>query len=197
MFLFQVQIPGLENLQVFVPDALAEEKSIILQLLNAAAGKDCSKDSDEALIDDYLLLTKHGDRAADSEDGWAAWEAPPVRIVPPGETVDALRSMQVCLPALPEAVLSRLLLETLVGPMGRNPPGSSVPGVLQARMLEWVAMPFFRGSSQPRDGTQVSRIAGRFFTPEPLGKPQKHYCLDFGVLMTLFCYCTKIFWEIL
>uniref|UniRef100_A0A8C2QZ04 Mitogen-activated protein kinase kinase kinase 4 n=1 Tax=Capra hircus TaxID=9925 RepID=A0A8C2QZ04_CAPHI len=90
----KVQIPGLENLQVFVPDALAEEKSIILQLLNAAAGKDCSKDSDEALIDDYLLLTKC-DRTPDSEDGWAAWEAQPVKIVPAVETVDTLRSMQV------------------------------------------------------------------------------------------------------
>ena len=37
-------------------------------------------------------------------------------------------------------------------------------GILQARILEWVAIPFSRGSSQPRDGTQVSRIAGRFFT---------------------------------
>ena len=36
-------------------------------------------------------------------------------------------------------------------------------GILQARILEWVAMPSFRGSSQPRDGTQVSHIAGRFF----------------------------------
>ena len=39
-----------------------------------------------------------------------------------------------------------------------------VHGVLQARILEWVAVPFSRGSSQPRDQTQVSRIAGRFFT---------------------------------
>ena len=38
------------------------------------------------------------------------------------------------------------------------------PGTLQARILEWVAFPFSRRSSQPRDGTQVSRIAGRFFT---------------------------------
>ena len=83
------------------PDALAEEKSIILQLLNAAAGKDCSKDSDEALIDDYLLLTKHGDRTPDSEDSWAAWEAQPVKVVPPVETVDTLRSMQVRLTAAP------------------------------------------------------------------------------------------------
>jgi len=36
--------------------------------------------------------------------------------------------------------------------------------ILQARILEWVAMPSFRGSSQPRDGTQVSSIAGEFFT---------------------------------
>ena len=39
-----------------------------------------------------------------------------------------------------------------------------VHGILQARILEWVAIPFFRGSSQPRDRTQVSQIAGEFFT---------------------------------
>ena len=37
-------------------------------------------------------------------------------------------------------------------------------GILQARILEWVAMPSSRGSSQPRGGTQVSQIAGGFFT---------------------------------
>ena len=42
-------------------------------------------------------------------------------------------------------------------------PGSSVLGILQARILEWVAIPFSRGSSQPRDQTQVFHIAGRFF----------------------------------
>ena len=40
----------------------------------------------------------------------------------------------------------------------------SRPGILQARILEWVAFPFFRGSSQPRDQTQVSCITDRFFT---------------------------------
>ena len=45
-------------------------------------------------------------------------------------------------------------------------------GILQARILELVAMPSSRGSSQPRDRTQVSHIAGRFF-PEPLGKPKE------------------------
>ena len=43
-------------------------------------------------------------------------------------------------------------------------PGSCVHGILQTRILEWVAYPFSRGSSQPRDWTQVSCIAGRFFT---------------------------------
>ena len=43
-------------------------------------------------------------------------------------------------------------------------PASSVYGILQARILEWVAIPFSRGSSQPGDRTQISCIAGRFFT---------------------------------
>ena len=45
-----------------------------------------------------------------------------------------------------------------------NPIDYTVHGILQARILEWVAFPFSRGSSQPRDRTQVSHIAGRFFT---------------------------------
>ena len=45
-----------------------------------------------------------------------------------------------------------------------SPPGSSVHGISQARLLEWVAISFSRGSSQPRDWTQVSLIAGGFFT---------------------------------
>ena len=45
-----------------------------------------------------------------------------------------------------------------------DPGDYTVHGILQARILEWVAFPFSRGSSQPRDRTQVSRITGRFFT---------------------------------
>ena len=45
-----------------------------------------------------------------------------------------------------------------------NPMDCTVHGILQARILEWVAFPFSRRSSQPRDRTQVSRNAGRFFT---------------------------------
>ena len=53
---------------------------------------------------------------------------------------------------------------TLCSPMDRSPPGFSVHGILQARILEWFAIPFSKGSSRPRDRTQVSCIAGRFFT---------------------------------
>ena len=52
-----------------------------------------------------------------------------------------------------------------------DPVDYTVDGTLQARILEWVAFPFSGGSSQPRDRTQVSHIAGVFFTTEPQGKP--------------------------
>ena len=51
---------------------------------------------------------------------------------------------------------------TVCDPLDCSPPGPSVHGILQARILEWVAIPFSKGSSQ-RDRTQVSHIAGKFF----------------------------------
>ena len=53
---------------------------------------------------------------------------------------------------------------TLWDPMDCSPPGSSLHRILQARILEWVAIPFSRGSSPPRDQNLFSRIAGGFFT---------------------------------
>ena len=53
---------------------------------------------------------------------------------------------------------------TLCYPVDCSPLGSSVHGIFQARILEWVAISFSRGSSQPRDPTWVSCIPGRFFT---------------------------------
>ena len=53
---------------------------------------------------------------------------------------------------------------TLCDPIDGSPLGFPIPGILQARILEWVAVPFSRGSSQPRDRTQVSHVAGKFFT---------------------------------
>ena len=61
-------------------------------------------------------------------------------------------------------VLVAQLCLTLFDSMGYSPPGSSVHGILQARILEWIAIHFSRGSSWPRDRTQVSHTAGRFFT---------------------------------
>ena len=55
------------------------------------------------------------------------------------------------------------LCPTLCDTMNCNLPGSSVHGIFQARILEWVSISFSRGSSQPRDRTRVSCIAGRFF----------------------------------
>ena len=64
---------------------------------------------------------------------------------------------------------------TLCNPMDCSPPGSSVHGILHARLLEWVAISFSRGSFWPRDQTHISRvlcIPGEFFTTLPPGKPQ-------------------------
>ena len=76
------------------------------------------------------------------------------------------KSLHVCAKSLQ-------LCLTLSDPVDCSPPGSSVHGILQARILEWVAMPSSRGSSQPKDPTRVSCcscIAGGFFTTEPLRK---------------------------
>ncbi|XP_075874898.1 mitogen-activated protein kinase kinase kinase 4 isoform X3 [Nelusetta ayraudi] len=88
----KVQIPGLEELQVFVPSVLMSQRPLILQLLNAAAGKDCSKEPDEIAEDEaYLLMSKHG--AGDSD--WAQWDGRLLKLVPQMETVDTLRAMKV------------------------------------------------------------------------------------------------------
>ena len=71
-----------------------------------------------------------------------------------------------------KAIVTQLCL-TLYDPMDCSPPGSSVRGILQARILECVAISFSRGSSPPRYQTRVSYIKGRFFlvTAEPPEKP--------------------------
>jgi len=53
---------------------------------------------------------------------------------------------------------------TLCDPMDCSLPGSSVHGIFQATVLEWIAISFSKGSSQPRDRTRVSRIVDRRFT---------------------------------
>ena len=72
----------------------------------------------------------------------------PVNTVPP--CFVCAKSLQSCL--------------TLCNPMDHSLPGPSLLGILQARIQEWVVMPSFRGSSHPKDRTQVYCIAGGFFT---------------------------------
>ena len=65
--------------------------------------------------------------------------------------------------AVPFVLVAQSCL-TLCHPMDCSPPGSSVHGILWVRILEWVAIPFSRGCSQPRDWTWFSCIADRYFT---------------------------------
>ena len=79
---------------------------------------------------------------------------------------------------------------TLCDPVDCSPPSSSVHGIVQARILEWVTMTSCRVPYQPRDQNSIScssYIAGGFFTIEPPGKPQAFLipCLWFFVL---FCF---------
>uniref|UniRef100_W5LFM7 Mitogen-activated protein kinase kinase kinase 4 n=1 Tax=Astyanax mexicanus TaxID=7994 RepID=W5LFM7_ASTMX len=86
----------LEELQIFVPCGLTAQRSTILQLLNAAAGKECSKEPDEMPEDEaYLLMSKHGAGDAPSETSWAEWDGTTLKLVPQMETVDTLRAMKV------------------------------------------------------------------------------------------------------
>ena len=68
-------------------------------------------------------------------------------------------------------VLVAKLCLTLCDPMDCSPPGSSVHGISQARILEWVVVPFSRWSSWPRGQTWVFCTAGGFSTAEPPGTP--------------------------
>ena len=78
----------------------------------------------------------------------------------------------------PLVLFSRVRL--FCDPMDCSPPGSSVHGISQTRILEWVAISSSKGSSPPRDSTHVSCIGRRIlFTAEPSGKP---------CLLARFCF---------
>ena len=103
--------------------------------------------------------------------GPAVWTSHPG--VPRQERLQALSLEKVGSPTLgscnglgpsQEGCLVAQSCPTLCDAMDCSLPGSSVHGILQASILEWVAIPFSRGTSRPRDGTWVSRFAARFFT---------------------------------
>ena len=85
--------------------------------------------------------------------------------------------------------------QTLCDPIDCSLLGSSAHGILQARTLEWVAIPFSRGSSHCKNWTQVSCIAGRFFTVWATRKPMWGggcvYRLYFGDHFTLYVCISK------
>ena len=80
-------------------------------------------------------------------------------------------------------VLITLSYSTLSALMDYSPSGSSVHEIIQTRILEWVVIPFSRGSSQPRNRTQVSCVAGRFFTvwKKPLNTLSHIHFLSFNI----------------
>ena len=86
-------------------------------------------------------------------------------------------------------------------PMDRSLPGSSVHGIFQAGILEWVAISSSSGSSHPRDRTHnIPCIAGRFFTAKPMEKPQNTLILKqtWGFMSILIVpYCLDIYWFLL
>ena len=75
---------------------------------------------------------------------------------------------------------------TLCDPMDCSPAGSSVHGDSPGRILEWVAMPSSWGSSQPRDLTQVSYIAGRFFIILATREAQEYWSGSLSLLHGIF-----------
>ena len=105
------------------------------------------------------------------------------RSLSPPHALSWVRKQQDPLGGLPlgghtTATLSAQSRPTLCDPTDGSPPGSSVHRILQARLLEWVAIFYSRGSSQPRDqshvsciATRVSCIAGAFSTPRHLESP--------------------------
>ena len=81
-------------------------------------------------------------------------------------------------------------------PMDCSLPGSSVHGILQARILEWVAISFSRGSSRPKNQTWVSCIAGRYFTNWTTREALK-YNISCCSLFVCFClFSIKTFHQI-
>ena len=99
------------------------------------------------------------------ESGWVAWDAWPQhqRVQGSGgETAEvAFMRVRVCVCVCVHSVVSDSLRPHALGSSvhGIIPPGHSIHGIIPARMLQWVAIPFSRGSSQPRDPTRVSCIA--------------------------------------
>ena len=89
---------------------------------------------------------------------WLKWLSTHIRVHQETETRAGILVVKVGKSEVAQSCL------TLCNPMGCSIPGSTIHGIFQARVLEWVAISFSRWSSRPRDWTWISRIAGRCFT---------------------------------
>ena len=78
---------------------------------------------------------------------------------------------------------------TLCDHMDCSPPGFSIHGILQETILEWIAIPFSRGSSQSRDQAWVSWIAGRFFT---IWATREAHNIQICILYVVVCVCVCV-----
>ena len=97
---------------------------------------------------------------------WAAREVPRIILIA-GHVIKKWKLVEFCAPEASLIICCCLVAKsclTLCDPTDCNPPGSPVHGIFQVRILEWVAIPLSRGSSQPRDWSLVLCIVGRFFT---------------------------------
>ena len=115
----------------------------------------------ELLDDSVILLLGIYPQNTDSRDQYGSLHCSIIHSSKKRETT--CLSVEGCVCVCTRAKLLQSC-PTLCDPMDCGLPGSSVHGILQARTLEWLAISFSRGSSRPRDRTQVSCIAGRFFT---------------------------------
>ena len=98
------------------------------------------------------------------------------------------------------AAKSLQLYPTLFNSMDCSPPGSSVHGILQERIMEWVAFPFFRRSSPCRDQTHVSYVSftGRqvLYHWHHLGSPRTVFRINLSLAALGLCCCTRALWQV-
>ena len=94
-------------------------------------------------------------------------------------------SLLQCMKVKSESQVAQLC-PTLCNPMDCSTPGSSIHGILYAKMLDWVAIPFSSRSSWLRDWTHVSSIAGRFFTIRATREAPKS-----SRIVQIKCYCRE------
>ena len=118
-------------------------------------------------------------------DGWWWW----LNIIHAFNTTELYTYKWLMSVAQFSSVQSLGCVQLFCDPMDCSPPASSVQGILQVRILEWLAVCYSRRSSQPWNPTQVSCMADRFFTSEPPGTLQVVKMVNF--MSSVSCHNQK------